>query len=86
MSGRDHPDRGALGEGAEGVEGADPGADVGAAGDHRLLRLARARSVENFQLEPMLLEEAGILPELGERVLPGAGQAPGNLQPILRGR
>ena len=41
---------------------ADPGADIGAAGDHGLLDFASALGIENLQHEPALLEEAGILP------------------------
>src|SRR5262249_21381147 len=80
----DHAHRRALGKSAEGVERADPGPDIGAARDHRLLRLAGALGVEDVEHERVLLEEAGILPELRERVLPGPGEPGGDAQPVLR--
>src|SRR4029077_557185 len=66
------------------VERADAGADIGAAGDHRLLGLARPLRVENLQLDAVLLEEAGVLPKLGERVLPRARESCGDAQLVLR--
>src|SRR5262249_34851250 len=56
---RDHADRRAFGKGSECIECADPGADIGAAGDHGLLGFAGALGIENLQEKPVLLEEAG---------------------------
>src|SRR5262249_9793687 len=75
---RDHPNRRAFGKGSERIECADPGADIGAAGDHGLLGFAGALGIENLQHEPVLLEEAGILPQLRKGILPRPCQSPGN--------
>ena len=47
--GADDADRRALGEGAQHPLGADIDAEIGAAGDHRLHRLARAGGAENLE-------------------------------------
>src|SRR6266480_7084025 len=81
---RDHSDRRSFGKGSKRVECADPGANIGAAGDHGLLGFASALGIENLQHEPVLLEEAGILPQLRKGILPRPCQSPGNAQLVLR--
>ena len=81
---RDHSDRRSFGKGPECIECADPGADIGAAGDHGLLGFASALGIENLQHEPVLLEEAGILPQLRKGILPRPCQSSSNAQFVLR--
>jgi hypothetical protein len=70
--------------GSKRIECADPGADIGAARDHGLLGFASALGIENFQHEPVLLEEARILPQLRKGILPRPCQSPSNAQFVLR--
>src|SRR5262249_29799750 len=74
----------AFDKGSERIECADASADIGAAGDDGLLGFAGALSVENLQHEAVLLEEAGILPELGKRILPRSCQSRSDAQFVLR--
>jgi hypothetical protein len=62
----DHPDGSAFGEGSEGIEGPDAGADIGAAGNDGLLRLTGSLGVKNVEHEPLLFEKAGMLAKLGK--------------------
>src|SRR5499427_7941728 len=43
-----------------------------------------ALGIENLQHEPVLLEEAGVLPQLRKGILPRPCQSPGNVQFVLR--
>src|SRR6185312_14512710 len=59
-----------LGEGAHDARSADAGADIGRAGNHRLDGLARALGADVFQHQPVLLEDAGVLPQRRRLVFP----------------
>ncbi len=61
--------------------GAD--ADIDAARDHDLDRLAASLRVEGFEHEAVLLEDAGVLAELRDALLPAAALADGDLERIL---
>ena len=58
--------------------------DIGAAGDHRLQGLARARGVEDLELDAVLLEDAGLVAEMGDRGVPIAALADGELELVGR--
>src|SRR5262249_31762216 len=75
-----------LSVGAHGTLGADRDTDIGRTGDHRLQRLARARGVQEFELEVVLLEDAGLAAKMGNCGVPVATLADGELQLVLRGR
>src|SRR5712692_2347909 len=62
--GADDAHRRALGKGRHGALGADREAHIGAAGDHRLQRFARARRVDDVELDAVLLEDARLLAEI----------------------
>src|SRR5690242_15504386 len=69
--------------------GADPDAEVDARRDHRLERLAAALRVEHLERQAMLLEEAGVLAELRDALLPAAALADRDLERVVgagRGR
>src|SRR6201981_1386255 len=73
LSGRFRPDdahRRALGVGAHDAERAGGNADVDAAGDHRLHRLAAAAGEQQLQREVTLAENAGALAQRGRRPVP----------------
>ena len=53
----------------------DGDADVDAARDHRLLRLAAALRPQDLEHEAVLLEDAGALADLGDRRVPVAALA-----------
>src|SRR5262249_41156409 len=61
---------------------ADP--DIHAAGDHRLLGLARALGVEDVERESVLLEDAAALAELRHRGVPQRALADRDLERLLR--
>ena len=46
-------------------------------------RLAAAGGVENLQHKPVLLEDAGLLPEMGNRRVPAAALADGDFELVL---
>ena len=50
--------------------------------DHRLQRLARARRVDDLELDPVFLEDAGLLAEIRDRGIPVAALADGQLEEI----
>jgi hypothetical protein len=62
----------ALAVGAQAAEQSRAEPDVDRAGDDHLQRLAAALGVEDVEVEAMLLEDAGLLAELGDRTLPAA--------------
>ena len=66
--------------------GAEPDADVDAAGDHRLQRLGAAIGIAQLKCEPALAEHAGILAEFRRRSLPLSALAERDLDGILGGR
>jgi hypothetical protein len=66
----DDADRRAFRIGAEHAERADGHPDVDVAGDHRLHRLPGTLGIENVEVEPMLLENAGARAERGRRAVP----------------
>ena len=80
----DDADRRALGEGADGGRHAGGGRDVHAAADHRLDRFRAGLDVEDFEVEPVLLEDAAALAELGDAGIPGAALGDRDLQSGLQ--
>src|SRR5262249_28546088 len=70
---RKHPDR---------PEETRGDADLGAVGDHRLLGLPAAVGVEDVEREVVLLEEAGLVADLGDESLADAAAADRDLEPI----
>src|SRR5262249_13843337 len=80
---RDDAPRRALGERAHHAGDADAGADVGAAGNDRLHRLASASRAEIVEHDAMLLEDADVLTERGRLVLPVVDLADRDLERIL---
>ena len=72
-----------LEESAEQRVGAEPDADVDAVGDHRLQRLGAALGVEQFQRQAVLLEDALVLAEVGDGLLPAAALADGDLEVVV---
>ncbi len=80
----DDPHRRTFGEHADGTEEARCDADLGAVRDHRLLRLAAAVGVEDVQLELVLLEQPGVVADLGDEGLADAAPADRDLEPVLR--
>ena len=83
--GADDAQRGSLGEQAERAHDARRHADIDAAGHDGLLRLASPLRVEDLEGEPVLLEDADALAELGHGGVPVAALADGELQRVLRG-
>ena len=75
--------RRALGEGRHDAAGARADADVNAAGNHRLRRLARAGGIKHLQLEAVLGEYAGPLTNVRDGRVPGAALRHGELQQIF---
>jgi len=59
----DDADRRTLGISPHDTQRAEPNAEVGAAGDHRLQRLARTLRIENVERDPVLLKDTGVLRE-----------------------
>ncbi len=84
--GADHAHRRALGIGAEHAHHAGGDAEIDAAGDHRLLGLARAVGVDDLELEAVLLEDAGELADLRDRGVPVAALADRQFHLVERGR
>src|SRR6185503_1222373 len=82
----DDTDGRALGISAERAQKSRGHADLRAVGDDHLLRLAAALGVEDIEGESVLLEDAGILSELGDEGLADAARAHRDLEVILRGR
>src|SRR5712672_2969524 len=66
----DDADRRAFREGAEGGRHAGGGRDVDAARDQCLDRFRPGRGIEDFKLQPVLLEDAAAQPELGNAGVP----------------
>jgi hypothetical protein len=62
---------------------ADPDADVGAAGDHCLQRLAGALRPEGLEHDAVLFEDAGLLPERRHLVFPVVDLADRELEHVL---
>ena len=60
--------------------------DIDAAGENDLDGLAASLGVEQFEGETVLLEDAGILAELGHALLPAAALPDRDLERILRAR
>ena len=80
----DDPHRCALRERGQHAHDAGGHADVDAAGDHRLLRLAGALRPQNLEHESVLLEDARPLSDLGNRRVPVAPLPGGELEGVLR--
>ena len=78
--------RRALGEGAHDAGGADAGADIGRAGDHRLDGFAGALRADILQHQAVLLEDAGVLAERRRLVFPVVDLADRELERVLGGR
>ena len=78
----DDAHRCALGIGGHGALGADREAKIDRAGDDRLQRLARPRRVDDFEVDAVLLEDAGLLAEIRNRRVPVAALADGELEEI----
>src|SRR5262249_13989874 len=66
--------------------GAGPDADVDAAGDDRLHRLAAAVGIENLEIEPVLLEDAGALADVGNAAVPVVGRTDRELERVVGAR
>jgi hypothetical protein len=81
----DDAQRRALGIGAEHAEKSGGDADLHAVGDHRLLGLAAALRVDDVEREPVLLEDAGVLTEIGDKGLADAARAHRDLEGIVGG-
>ena len=58
-------------------------ADIGAAGDHRLLGLAAALGVQDFKAQSMLFENPSALTDLGDGRIPVATLTGGDLECFL---
>jgi hypothetical protein len=80
----DDADRRALGKGADGGRDAGRSRDIHAAADHRLDRFRAGLDVENLEIEPMLLEDAAALAELGDAGVPGTTLRDGDPQRVFR--
>ena len=80
----DRSHRRSLGERAHGAVGANAGADIDAARDHRLHGLAAPLREEEVEDEAMLLEDAGLLAERRRLVLPVVRRPDRELELILR--
>ena len=80
----DDADRRTLGISPHDTQRAEPNAEVGAAGDHRLQRLARTLRIENVERDPVLLKDTGVLREFRDRLVPDSLGADRELQCILR--
>ena len=76
----DDADGRALAVGAEASEHPGAEADVDRAGDDDLQRLAAALGVEDVEIEAVLLKDAGLLAELGDRAFPAAADRRGDLE------
>jgi hypothetical protein len=59
-------------------------ADIHAAADHRLDRFRAGLDVEDFKIEPVLLEDAAALAEFGDTGVPSAALRDRNFQRFLR--
>src|SRR5258708_658652 len=77
--GPDDAHRRPLGIGRDRAERADGQPQIDAAGDDRLQRLARAGRIDHLELEAVLLEDAGLGTELGNRGVPVAALPDGDL-------
>jgi len=75
--------RRALAERLHDADGADPDADVGGAGNHRLQSLARALGAEILQHEAVLPEDAGLLAEDRRLLRPGLHLSDRDFQRVL---
>jgi hypothetical protein len=82
--GADHTDGRALGVSAHDAERAEPDAEIGTARDHRLQRLARPLGVEDVEYDAVLPEDAGVLRELRDRLVPNALGTDRELERVLR--
>src|SRR5262249_16464720 len=74
----------ALGKGADRGRHAGGGRDIHAAADHRLDRFRAGLDVEDFEIEPVLLENAAALAELGDARVPGAALRARDLPALFR--
>ncbi len=83
--GADDAHRRAFGIGAEHAHDTRGDADIDAAGDDRLLRLAGALRVDHLKHEAVLLEDAGALADLRHRGVPIAALADGELHGVFGG-
>ena len=73
-----------LREGADRRRYARRRGDVHAAADQRLDRFRPGLGIENFQLEPVLLEDAAALAEFGHACIPGTALRDHYLKHVLR--
>ncbi len=80
----DDADRRALGVSAHDAERAGGDADVDAAGDHRLHRLAAAAGEQQLEIEVVLAENAGALAQRGRSPVPYFALPDRNLE-LVRG-
>ena len=80
---RQNAHRRALGECAHHAGGADAGADIGRAGDHRLDGLAGALRADVLQHQTVLLEDAGVLAERRRLVFPVVDLADRDLERVF---
>ena len=80
----DHAHGRAFGIGAEHAHDTGGNADIDAARNHRLLRLARAIGVDDLQLQAMFLEDAGELADFRHRSVPVAALADRQFHLVLR--
>src|SRR6185295_6929926 len=65
-------------------ERADRQSEINAAGDDRLQGLAAAGRVDHLELQTMLLEDSGLVAEVGNGRIPVAALANGHLHEIIR--
>ena len=83
--GAEYADRRALGERAQHPWGPDIDAEIGAAGNHRLDRFARAGGAEIFERDPVFPEDAGLLAEDRRLPAPDFELTDCDLEGVLRG-
>jgi hypothetical protein len=79
----DDAHRRTLGKHADRPQEAHAGADLGAVGDHRLLGLAAAVGIEDVEHDFVLVEQAGLVADLGDEGLADAAAANRDLEPLL---
>src|SRR5262245_38792577 len=65
------------------LTGAGSDAKVDAAGNHRLQGLTATIGVEDIEVEPVLLENARALADVGQAAVPVVGGADGELQHVV---
>ena len=82
----DDAHRRALGVSADRADGADRKADIDAVGDRPAAGSRRCRTCRSFEIEAVLLENAGLVAEMRDRGVPIAALADGELHLVLRRR